>query len=179
MRHQIEAMKLGTVTRTSQRGLAGAMTLAAAVALVVGWGIMLDAFFRYGGEPWAGKGRETFSRLQSWLISPLETNWYSVAAMAWGAAFTVFLTWMRTRYAWWPFHPAGFAVSGSWSMALFAPSILVSWLAKTLILRYGGMTAFAPASTLFMGLILGEFVGGTAWGLSGILMHRRMYNFLP
>jgi len=179
MPHQIEAMKLASVSNTDQRGLAVAMTLATGVALVVGWAVLLDAFFRYGGEGWAGKGRETFGRLQSWLTSPLETNWYSIGAMVWGAAFTVFLTWMRTRYVWWPFHPAGFAVSGSWSMALFAPSILVSWLAKTLILRYGGMTAFAPASTLFLGLILGEFVAGTGWGISGILMHRRMYNFLP
>jgi hypothetical protein len=179
MPHQIEAMKLASVTRTDQRGLAAAMTAATALALVVGWAVMLDAFFRYGGEGWAGKGREAFGRLQTWLTSPLETNWYAVASMAWGGLFTIFLTWMRTRYVWWPFHPAGFAVSGSWSMALFAPSILVSWLAKALILHYGGMTAFRPASTLFMGLILGEFVAGTGWGLSGILLHRRMYNFLP
>ncbi len=179
MPHQIEAMKLASVTNTDQRGLAMAMTAAVGLALVVGWAILLDAFFRYGGEGWMWKGRETFSRLQSWLITPRETNWYSVGAMVWGAMFTVFLTWMRTRYVWWPLHPAGFAVSGSWSMALFAPSILVSWLAKALILHYGGMTAFAPASTLFMGLILGEFVAGTGWGVAGILMHRRMYNFLP
>jgi len=149
------------------------------VALVLSWGIMLDAFFRRGGEPWAGKGTEAFSRLQSALESPLETNWYGVGALLVGGVFTAFLAAMRVSFGWWPFHPAGFAVSGSWSMALFAPSILVSWLLKTLILRYGSMASFRPASMFFLGLILGEFVAGAGWGLYGIFTHQPMHNFLP
>jgi len=179
MPHQIETMKLGNLTGTSQRGLAVVMTIAAAVALVLGWGIMLDAFFRYGGEAQMYKGHEAFSRLQQWLTTPGEPNWLGTGSVIWGAIFTILLTWARTRYLWWPLHPAGFVVSGSWSMALFAPSILVSWLAKAVVLRYGGMGAFRPASTFFLGLILGEFVGGAGWGLSGILLHMPMYNFLP
>jgi len=172
-------MKLAGESNTSQRGMAVAMTLATAVALLLGWGVLLDAFFRYGGGGWASKGREAFSLLERWLTSPGDPNWYAIGALIWGLGFTAFLTWMRTQYVWWVFHPAGFAVSGTWSMALFAPSILVSWIAKTAILHYGGMGAFAPASTLFMGLILGEFVAGAGWGVSGIWMHRGMYNFLP
>ncbi len=179
MPHQIEGMKLAAETNTSQRGLAVAIMAASALALVLGWGLLLDAFFRNGGGGWSHKGREAFSLLERWLTSPGDPNWYATGGVLWGLAFTVFLTWMRTRYVWWVFHPAGFAVSGSWSMALFAPSILVGWLAKTLILHYGGMGAFAPASTLFLGLILGGFSAGAGWGVSGILMNRRMYNFLP
>jgi hypothetical protein len=179
MPNQIEGMKLASLTNTSQTGLAIALTLATVVGLVCGWGILLDAFFRVGGERWAGKGQEAFSRLQSWLESPGETNWYATAALLVGFAFTVALAAMRTNVPWWPLHPAGFAVSGSWSMALFAPSILVSWLLKTLILRYGGMGAFRPASMFFMGLILGEFLAGAIWGTLGIFLHMRMYNFLP
>lgn len=179
MPHQIEGMKLASVSNTSQRGLAVAMMGATALALLFGWGLLLDAFFRNGGSAYASKGREAFSLLEVWLVNPGSPNFYVVGAMLWGLAVTIFLTWMRTRYVWWVFHPAGYAVSGSWSMALFAPSILVGWLAKALILHYGGMAAFAPASNFFFGLILGEFTAGTGWGLAGILMNRRMYNFLP
>ncbi len=179
MPHQIEGMKLADEARLSQRGLAAVMMLAAGVALVFGWGILLDSFFRHGGGGYSGKGREAFSLLQRWLVNPGEPNFYTLGGMIWGLGMTLFLSWMRTRYVWWVFHPAGYAVSGSWSMALFAPSILVSWLAKTLILRYGGMSAFAPASTFFLGLILGEFTAGAGWGLWGILTNQRMYNFLP
>ncbi|MGC9318545.1 MAG: DUF6785 family protein, partial [Armatimonadota bacterium] len=179
MPHQIEGMKLAGESGVSQRALAAVMMGAAGFSLLLGWGVLLDAFFRHGGGGWSGKGREAFSLLDQWLTSPGEPNLYAWGGLVWGVAFTVFLTWMRTRYVWWIFHPAGFAVSGSWSMALFAPSILVSWLAKTVILHYGGMSAFAPASTFFLGLVLGEFVAGAGWGTAGILMHRRMYNFLP
>lgn len=179
MPNQIEGMKLASLTNTSQKGLAIALTIATAVGLIFGWGILLDAFLRRGGEGWASKGQEAFGRLQNWLESPLQTNWYAAAAIIVGFAFTVFLAGMRSNFTWWPFHPAGFAVSCSFSMALFAPSILTSWVFKTLILRYGGMKAFRPASMFFMGLILGEFVAGSGWGLLGIFLHRRMYNFLP
>jgi len=73
----------------------------------------------------------------------------------------------------------GFAVSGGWSMALFGPSILVAWLIKSTLLRYGGMASIRPASRLFMGLVLGEFLAGTLWALYGIARHQPMYNFLP
>lgn len=179
MPNQIEGMKLASVSHVSQRGLAIAMTIAAAVGLVAGWTILLDAFFRNGGEPWASKGTEAWGRLQSSLESPMETNWYGVVAVVVGLGFTMGLAWMRSNFTWWPFHPAGFAVSGSWSMALFAPSIFVAWLLKVLILRYGGMGAFRPASMFFMGLILGEFAAGAIWGILGNFLHMRMYNFLP
>lgn len=179
MPNQIEAMKLAAETGTSQRGLAGALTAATAVGIVLGWLILLNFFFTQGGERWAYKGFEAFSRLQQSLESPIETNWYGAGSLAVGAAFTVFLAAMRTQFSWWPFHPAGFAVSGSWSMALFAPSILVAWLAKTLLLRYGGMGSYRPATSFFMGLILGEFVAGAAWGIIGNALQMRMYNFLP
>ena len=175
---QIEAMKLASETGINQQGLSGALMLAAGVGLVIGWYVMLDAFFRYGGQP-SYPGRGAWDRLQSWLEAPAGTNWYAVTAMAIGGIATLGLTAVRSRYAWFPFHPAGFAVSGTWSMALFAPSILVSWLAKAVILRYGGMSSFRPASTFFMGLIMGEFLAGAWWGTYGIITHRRMYNFLP
>jgi hypothetical protein len=177
MPHQIESMKFADEARTDQRGMAWALSLAGALGILCAWWIMLDANFRYGGR--SGKGVEAFSRLQSWLTSPGETNWYVVAALVAGGAFTVFLGTMRAQFAWWPFHPAGFAVAGGWSMSLFAPSILMAWLIKTIVLRYGGMTSFRPASRFFMGMVVGEFLGGSWWGLYGILRKRPMYNFLP
>lgn len=179
MPNQIEGMKLAGITNTAQSGLAVALTLATAVGLICGWGILLDAFFRQGGEGWAYKGQEAFSRLQSWIESPPTTNWHATIAVFVGLGITVALAALRTNFTWWPLHPAGFAVSGSFSMALFAPSILTSWLLKVLILRYGGMGAFRPASMFFMGLILGEFAAGAIWGVLGNFLHMRMYNFLP
>ena len=179
MPHQSEAMKLAERTGASQRRLAFALTLAAGFGIALGWGILLELMHYYGGTTQQWKGREAFNRLATWLQQPFQTNWHAVGAMGLGLGLTVLLSAMRSRFVWWAFHPAGFAVSGSWSMALFAPSIFASWLIKTIILRYAGITAFRPAAHFFYGLILGEFVGGAGWGLLGIALKRGMYNFLP
>jgi len=179
MPHEIEPMKMADTAGAGQRAVALALGIAAVVAVPLAWILMVDAFCRYGGWRQAGKGYEAFNRLSSWLVAPGGTNWYAVTALAVGAVSTMLLAAARLRWVWWPFHPAGFAVSGSWSMALFAPSIFVSWLAKSVLLRYGGMTSYRPASSFFLGLVLGEFTAGTIWGALGILQHRAMYNFLP
>jgi hypothetical protein len=179
MPHQIEPLKMAEQTGAGQRAIAAALTLAALVAVPLAWLIMVDAFCRYGGWRQAGKGYEAFNRLSGWLTAPGTPNWYGIVAMAVGALSTAALAAARIRWLWWPLHPAGFAVSGSWSMALFAPSIFVSWLAKALLLRYGGMNSYRPAARFFMGMVLGEFAAGTFWGILGILQHRPLYNFLP
>ncbi len=176
---QLEALKLVEQTGGEQRRMAPTLMLAAAVGLVAGFWALLDACYRWGGSIGAGKGNEAWGRLATWLQSPLETNWYAVSAMGVGGAFTVFLQLMRANFVWWPFHPAGFCVSGGWSMALFSPSIFVSWLVKSILLRYGGISSFRPASMFFFGLILGEFSMGSIWTILGIILRRPMYNVLP
>ncbi len=179
MPHQIEAMKLADEAGADQRRLAWAMQLAALLGVAFGWAILLNAAHAYGGDRIRWKGVEAWGRLANWLQQPYETDWRAVTAMGSGLLFTAALAVMRARFAWWPLHPAGFAVSGSWSMALFAPSVFVAWLAKSLLLRYAGMTSFRPATYFFYGLVLGEFVAGFGWGVLGILLNRPMYNFLP
>jgi hypothetical protein len=179
MPHQLESMKLAAETRTSQRGLSVALLIATVLGIVFGWGFLLEMCHRYGGERIRWKGFEAFSRLDAWLRRSPDPNVYTIVTTLVGFAFTTFLAAMRARFAWWPFHPAGFAVSGSWSMALFAPSIFAAWLMKAILLRYRGMTAYRPATFFFYGLILGEFVAGTGWGILGNWMQRPMYNFLP
>jgi len=179
MPHQLEAMKLGESRGVDYRALSWALLLAALLGVVLGLCLQTDAWYRYGIGGFAGKGKQAFSRLQTWLGAPTGTNWYACLAMVAGGVMTVFLTFMRTRLVWWPFHPAGYAVSGSWSMALLCPSIFVGWLLKAILLRYGGMTSFRPAASFFHGLILGAFTMGSFWSILGIALKQRMYNFLP
>ena len=179
MPHQLEAMKLAERRGIDYRSLSWALLFAAFLGVVSGLLIQTDTFYRHGIGGSSAKGAQGFSRLQTWLAAPTGTNWYACLAMVGGSAMTVLLTYMRTRLVWWPFHPAGFAVSGSWSMALLSPSVFVGWLLKTVLLRYGGMTSFRPAASFFHGLILGAFTMGSFWSLLGIALKRQMYVFLP
>ena len=60
-----------------------------------------------------------------------------MGGLIFGTITTLFLMAMRMRFIWWVFHPAGFAVSSSWSMNVFWGSIFVSWLLKLILLKLG------------------------------------------
>jgi hypothetical protein len=97
---------------------------------------------------------------QYFRSSPLALNgasWQTPVFFAVGVAVTAFLTVMRATFFWWPLHPLGYALSGSWSTIQFWFPCLLAWVFKSLILRYGGMGLYTRARPVFLGLVLGEF----------------------
>ena len=95
-----------------------------------------------------------------------------------GFVFTGTLWWMRRLFPLWPFHPAGYAVaSGSLTFSWLWFSILVSWAAKVVILKVGGIGLYRKALPLFMGLILGEYMVGGAWVIVRLITGFPVYSF--
>jgi hypothetical protein len=81
--------------------------------------------------------------------------------------------------AWFPFHPVGYAVSSSWSLSLLWLPLMVAWIVKLCILRYGGLRAYRQALPLFLGVILSECVVGSLWTIYGIATGNPTYAFWP
>lgn len=82
-----------------------------------------------------------------------------------GALVTAGLSMMRARYAGWPFHPLGYAMSTSWTTMVFWFPMFIAWLLKWIIVHFGGMKLYARARPLFLGLIFGEFTAAVGWTL--------------
>ncbi len=129
------------------------------------WAI-LDIAYRYGGintdSYFYGQGsRYTFEdaarRLQD-LEGPHWENWGYTAI---GAAAMGLLMVARQRLLWWPFHPLGFPISAVFG-AMFS-SVLLAWLVKTAVLKYGGVSLYMKTRPFFMGLTLGQFVTAGVW----------------
>ncbi|MCD6507006.1 hypothetical protein J7M22_10325 [Candidatus Poribacteria bacterium] len=176
MPHQLEGFKLAERSGMNVRRLFLAIIIAGTLGFFASaWGY-LDAAYRYGGK--TGYAWRAFSRLESWLTAPRPADIPATAAIFVGFGSTLLLYWMRMRFFWFPFHPAGFAVSNSWSINLFWFSIFVSWLIKYLILKHGGIKTHRKLIPFFLGLILGEFVVGGFWTLRGVLFKTPTYKFL-
>ncbi len=176
MPHQLEGFKLAERSGMNVRRLFAAIIIAGILGFFASaWGY-LDAAYRYGGK--TGYAWRAFSRLESWLTAPRPTDIPATSAIVVGFGSTLLLYWMRMRFFWFPFHPAGFAVSNSWSINLFWFSIFVSWLVKYLILKHGGIKTHRKLIPFFLGLILGEFVVGGFWTLRGVLFKTPTYKFL-
>ena len=80
-----------------------------------------------------------------------------------GAAVMIGLMIARHSFAWWPFHPIGFAVSSSWMLNATWMSILAAWLIKLAVLKYGGPSLYERTKPFFIGIILGQFVAAGFW----------------
>ncbi len=55
--------------------------------------------------------------------------------------------------------------------------MLIAWLAKLTITRYGGLRLYRQALPFFYGLILGESLIGCLWVLAGVVFKLPSYSF--
>ncbi|MFN3422848.1 MAG: DUF6785 family protein, partial [Armatimonadota bacterium] len=175
MPHMLEGMwlerRLQSV-RWETQGARGIEPKVATRASVLGWllgygfGVwaLLRASFQFGGRPWYGM--EVFRQLDTYRYSPTGFGWASLFAILWGSVQTVLLSTFHNRFNF-PLHPAGFVVSGSWSMNLFWVSLFVAWLLKASLIRWGGLAMHRQATPFFMGLVIGDYLVGSFWSLWG------------
>ncbi|MFC1715692.1 DUF6785 family protein [Candidatus Poribacteria bacterium] len=178
MPHQLEGFKIAERARISNSGILLAMTLAIAVGALASFWAYLHASYKFVGIDTDWMGWHAFSRLKNWLSYPTQPNYGAITAMGVGFVSTLFLMAMRMRFIFWPFHPAGYAVTVGWSMGCFWFSIFVSWVAKSAILRLGGLKIHRKSIPFFLGLILGEFSAGSFWSILGVVLGKPMYVFL-
>ncbi len=127
----------------------------------------------FGSEPW--------NRMSGWVRSPAppQQQFNTRLAIAAGFLLTLVLNMLRLRLSWFPFHPVGYAVSGSWSLSLLWLPLMVAWILKLVILRYGGLKAYRHWLPLFLGVILGECIIGSMWTIVGIVLDMPTYAFWP
>ncbi len=76
-----------------------------------------------------------------------------------GGLVTLLLIYLRHRFVWWPLHPVGMAISGSYLARRTGMTILLAWLVKLVMLKVGGPSFFRKSRPLFIGLLTGYVLG--------------------
>ena len=89
---------------------------------------------------------------------------------AFGFTLVTALSILRLRFAWWPLHPIGYLMLYTYPGTHLWLSILIGWLAKNLILRFGGPKLYTDAKPFFLGLIVGESAAAAFWLVLGIVL---------
>ncbi|MBC8232219.1 hypothetical protein H8E77_21955 [bacterium] len=175
--HQLEAFKIAERMRIKVGWLliTGMILATITGALAACWAYLHTAY-KFWGSTWPGW--PIFNRLQSWLNFSRPANFHSITWMGVGVLMGSWFLIMRRFYIWWPFHPAGYVIGGTWSLNLLWFSIFLSWLAKLIILKFGGLKMHRQASGFFIGLVLGQFTMASIWGLMGSILGRYMYHFI-
>ncbi len=93
-------------------------------------------------------------------------EWFMV-----GVAVTALLAKMRGQFAGFPLNPIGYALAPSWSMYDLWFSIFVTWVIKSLFLRYGSGKFYHRAIPFFLGMIVGEFGSIALWAILASVFH--------
>ncbi len=124
--------------------------------------------------------QEPFKLASQFINTPVEANWAGWGWNALGAGVMALLMLLRHHFVWWPLHPVGYVVSGTWIMNSIWFSIFLAWCIKSIVLKYAGPSGYRNTRWIFMGLILGQFVVGGLWliidGFTGMTGNRiRMY----
>ena len=181
MPNQIEAFKMAESVGMPNRSLWLAMIIAIIVGIAATFWANLDVTLRNGAVAKASGfkgwvGRESFNRLQGWLNNPTEPNLIKTGFMGLGGLLTMGMMFMRVRFLWWPFHPAGYALAISFAMDYFWFTFFVAWLLKLIILRHGGLNMNRRLTPFFLGLILGDYVIGSIWSIIGTGIGIRTYK---
>jgi hypothetical protein len=100
---------------------------------------------------------------------PLETH------SRWGHFFGAFglvtvLSILRLTFSWWPLHPVGFLIAYGYPIKNIWFSIFLGWLAKLIVVRFGGTRFFRASRSVFIGLIIGEASAAGLWLIVSLVM---------
>lgn len=184
MPHGLEAYRVAERLKMSNWRYTWAMGLA--ILTGTGWAFfaLLWAFNKYGASaeiigPGEWFGRETWDNIYVQFTAPPAYQRANLIAVLIGILTSLGLAVLRMNLAWWPFHPVGYATSGSWSMEQLWLCVFLAWAIKVILLKYGGTRAYRPAAPFFIGLIMGDFCIGSVWNLYGIIMETQVYHFWP
>ncbi len=93
--------------------------------------------------------------LMRFIETPVALGTGDWVGVGMGAVTTLVLVVLRRRFIWWPLHPLGFITWLGWPIDRYWMSILVGWLFKMTVLRFGGYKAFSALRPIAFGLILG------------------------
>ena len=184
----MEALKLADSAAPrpmNPRHVSIALFVAILVGTLAAWVSCLGIYYHYGAanaslNVWrTGQGRYGFDELQSWLTTARPLDSGRIAASGVGLAIVILLGFLRTRFSWWPLHPIGYAVGSTDTMGWIWFPVLLGWLFKSLILRYGGVGLYRQALPLFIGLVLGDYGISGLWALYFLASGHPGYRTFP
>ena len=97
------------------------------------------------------------------LLNPSAPDWGGWMFTGVGAGIQALLVVARARFMWWPLHPLGFVISSFDIMIYVWFSVFVSWVLKSIVLKYGGPSLYRSLRPFFLGLILGQICVSGMW----------------
>lgn len=176
---------MGQQGGVDMRGMGFAMMFAMFVGGLASFWAALHLQYGAGINAMTQHNWGQFQQVNAWANVPAPPDVYGQAWVGIGGLAALGMMWMRTQFAWWPFHPAGYAIALTFGAEYYWSCLVFSTLLKWAVLRYGGLRLHRQVMPLMFGLILGEYGAGAFWSLlslflnDGKLINIKTYDFAP
>ena len=156
----MDSQKIADGVGLRRRSLHWGLWIGIVLALLAGFYIQLWINYRQGALALSGQyswlSEVFYNEHIAFMAGEERFNPWTPTCFFLGAAFTVLLAFLRLQLYWWPLHPLGFVMCGSWSLVVYWFPIFVAWVLKSIVVHYGGLKGYRKARPFFLGLIMGE-----------------------
>ena len=179
---QIEGLKVAEEASVSAKKMLAVMMCSVGLTVLVGPWIYMQCAYDVGIDLSRSShvGLRLYRRWASRLLNMPGADLVAVGEIGIGFGVTLLLSVMQRLFLFWPLHPLGYAISGgSYIMHFLWFPIFLGWLCKMVVIKFGGVRVYRRLSFLFLGLLLGQFVIGSAWTLLGVITKDEFYGFFP
>ena len=173
MGHQMEALVLADKLGESKKKMFNVTLIAIIVGIVIGMLTLLQIYYDRGvssavmsTDPvWLGSA--AWNRLKSWTDNPFHVQGSTMLKMGISAAIVILLAFARNTWFGFPLHPIGYLFASSFALEWGMWNIIfVTWLIKSVVVKYGGLRVYRQSLPLFFGLALGDAVAHLVWGIA-------------
>ncbi len=179
----LNAMKMAQLSQLQQRPLiglgAGSVALAAFVSLYA-WlklGYTKGAVTLTKTATFFWHANYPYMLAAQYLDPGVKPNLFRTMGMVVGLVGFVGLYLLRLQFSL-PIHPVGWIVCRGWAMEQFWLMILLGWLAKAVIVRYGGLTGYRAMRPFFLGIVLGDLMMAGIFTIVGFITQKG-YAVMP
>lgn len=173
--YQLDGAKIANENRLPMRTLLVFVGIAFAIGLAAAFWIHLSTYYQIGSNVAGGGGgsgefratvaAQEYQQMSARLAAPPLRDMNRLFAAGGGFVVVAGLSLLRSQMLRLPLHPLGFCIGTAYGESLnvwFA--IMVAWLLKAMILRFGGLPLYRKGIPFFLGLTIGHFFcAGIFW----------------
>lgn len=181
-----DTMRLAESTRIERKQLVTVLGAATVLSVFASLWVALHVYYQKGAATaltdwWRMyQGREGFNVLRATLDGAApKAGPAQIIAMVWGSMMVVLFYIANLKVMWWPFHPVGFVLAQMRGFDYLWLPMGIAAVAKTVLLRTGGLKMYKRAMPFFLGLVLGDYVISGILTLLRWLLHTPMYKTFP
>lgn len=158
----LEAWKMGDDLGEDRKAVSKGIWLSIFVGILLAAVHFIPAMYRLGfnqtlskNQSYAAGWASMANALKNNTVKPNNSAvfWYIYSFVT-----VILLGWLRTVFAWWPFHPVGFAVGATYIAQWFVDMAFFVWLVKAIVMRYGGLKTYKKLTPIFLGFGVGQIL---------------------